>query len=135
MKLFTRIAAPALLGLVLATNALAEESPATSPLLGKWRLIAVEGKSPEKYKVRVHRVEFHADNTLTYLTQATPDTLAGMVMQGDGKWSLDGDQLTYAVGTDAGTVKLEIKGKKLKFSPDPWIIGPSSEPVATQYSR
>src|SRR5580698_1083313 len=96
-------------GLCAAADGCNSGQPSSSPaqsvrsedLLGKWRLVRVDGQPPAAFGFKSLQIDINADGTWTSQI-AMQGQFAGVSMKGGGKWSLTDGVVSYTSGDNAG---------------------------------
>ena len=86
-------------------------------LVGKWRLVKADGKPLAELSLKSQEIELAADGTWTS-NIAFGGQMDGMTVKGGGKWSLQGDSISYTNGQESGKSKVTLTAGKLTLDPD-----------------
>ncbi len=86
-------------------------------LVGKWRLVRADGKTPAETSLKSQELELAADGTWTS-TIEMGGQLAGMTLKGSGTWSIAPNGVSYANGQDKGTSRVSLSSGRLTLDPD-----------------
>jgi uncharacterized protein (TIGR03066 family) len=85
---------------------------AASPLVGTWRVVAMEGngKRVEPPKGTSMTIEFRQGGK--FVTVATAQGKSNRV---EGTWTSEGSKVTTVIRSNRETINFEIKGRRLKL--------------------
>lgn len=111
-----------------------QERIAPSDIHGSWQLLTIDGQPVGNTKIKTHGIEIAYNNTWRHSTEIS-GAFSGFLLNGDGTWSLKGNELQYTTGSNTGTSTLTLEGKLLKFSPDPAVLSNVGKPAITTYAR
>jgi hypothetical protein len=104
-------------------------------LIGTWDLRRVAGQSVSHLGLHDWQLEFGRGGSLKYRGAMT-GTLAGMQVNGKGRWQLQKNTLRYNTEGTAGASIIRLSEEELTLTPDPILVNPGNRnPVETVYVR
>jgi hypothetical protein len=114
-----------------------EKSPATEgvraeQLVGKWRVVRVDGKPPAELSVNSQELNIDADGKWT-----SKIDLAGLSLTGGGTWSLADGTISYTNGEKQGKSCVSLNSGRLVLDPDFHLRknDATKAPVTCEYER
>ena len=105
-------------------------------LVGKWRLVHADGKTPAESSLKSQELDLAADGTWTSTIEMGGE-LAGMTLKGGGTWSIAPDGVYYTNGTDKGTSHASLNSGRLVLDPDFHLRknDAAKSPITCEYER
>jgi hypothetical protein len=111
------------------------ELPVTAAALpGKWRLVRAGGQSPAAFQIKSVEMEIASDGTWQSTTEMQGN-FAGMIVKGEGKWSVTNGVISYTAGANAGQSRAGLEGNRLVLDPDFMVRKNGKIEVAGEYER
>jgi hypothetical protein len=104
-------------------------------LRGTWRLKELGGMSASQIGVTNWELTFASGAKWRYRGSLS-GTLNGMPVDGEGRWHLQGNTLTYYLGSGPGSAIVHVTETELKLEPDPILVNPQNRhPVEAVYTK
>jgi hypothetical protein len=107
-----------------------------SPFVGTWDLTTAADAPPASLDILAMRLVVSANGSFSWETSMI-GPWEGVVLQGEGRWILDGTRARITAGKDIYEINVQVGGEGLRLILDPDIVlrRDGEIPIPSEYTR